>query len=487
MHQLDEKSKITKDGGGVKRFISIAAKQLAFWGIILPLVILPARPALAYDNVVIVIDPGHGGVVTEDNSNGGCMYNNLCEKDVNLITATALYNELSQYKNITVYITRTADVELSLEQRIAFAQSVNADVMVSVHYNACSDHNFYGGEIFTSMYGKCRATGYGLASCIMQKWEDFGTVCKGIRTRKGNNGDYYGLIRQGKEIDLPVIILEHGYLDNDNDFSRMSGTEEWQKLGVLDATGIAEYYGLRKDLVQGSITPTVSVQSYAAPALPDETAPESVKLVVDEYNEETGEIKYSLSAAEDGDDLMYYGIQKGPITDETVFSDLILWDNSKGVQTGEITVPAEYSGLLTARVYNSYELYTDSESIDLSTVNDKPDENADEGPDASDDPLGKSDADDFAEGSDELEILDTIVVDSVSSEHIDITPDMVDEAENAVSIENKAKIGLAIAGAVVALGVVIAFSLGVYKMVLEVKKDKKKSRKKYDWERYDDH
>lgn len=475
-------------------FKKIAAKMLCMIALSVIFTAFSAGCVYAYDDIVVVIDPGHGGVVTTDNSNGGCTCNGIYEKDVNLITATALYNELSQYQNVTVYMTRNADVEMSLADRINFAKSVDANVLVSVHYNASDDHIFYGAEIFTSMYGQPRATGYGLATCIQKQWESFGSPFKGIKTRAGDNGDYYGLIRQGCDLGMPVIILEHGYLDNDKDFDRMNNADKWQQLGVADAAGIAEYYGLSKDTVKARIIPTVKVSSSSQPALPDDTPPTSVNLVVDEYDEESGRISYSVSAAEDSDDLMYFGVVKGPVTDETVFYDLNLWDNTKGVQSGTIKVPAEYSGTLTARVYNSYELYSDSESVDLSKVN-EPDEaeNPDNGedPDNDEDSDGNADEDSVPGDGDSsvYQVLDTIILGgSDAADPIEITPDMVDEAEDAVSIENKAKIGLAGAAALVCLVTVIAVALGIYKTVSSVKKGKKHGPKNmYDWEDEDDY
>lgn len=474
-------------------FRSFYVKITCFIVLACALIFLPQSRVMAYEDIVVVIDPGHGGVTSRDGSNDGAQYNGVSEKDVNLITATALYNELSQYQNVTVYMTRTTDVEMSLEQRVSFAKSVDANVLVSVHYNASDNHNYYGSEIFTSMYGQPRATGYGLATCIQKYWTDFGTVSRGVKTRAGQTGDYYGLIRQGCDLGMPVIILEHGYLDNSNDFDRMSSTVQWQQLGILDAKGIADYYGFRKDLVQATITPTVKVESSDQPALPDDTPPTSVKLVVDEYNEETGVIKYSLSASDDYDNLMYFGLMKGPVTGETVFHDLMLWDNNKGVQTGEFTVPAEYKGNLTARVYNTYELYTDSESIDLSLVNKQEEESedasaADEDSEADSQSAESDDVPGDGE-SDEFQVLDTIIIgESQAGEHIDITPDMVEKAENAVSLGNRAKVGLAITGSLVILGLIIAIAIGIHSGLTDTKKSRKSGhRDMYDWEDRDDY
>ena len=173
----------------------------------------------AYENLIIVIDPGHGGFSTENETDTGAHYNDVYEKQIDLITAKALYDELSQYGNLTVYMTRTEDVHMDLQDRVDFAKALNADYLISVHNNPRAHHRVYGTEIFTSAFGEEYAKGHSLAETINSWWVEDGNVSKGIKTRIGKNGDYYGVIRMGREAGIPTIILEHGYLDNDTDFT----------------------------------------------------------------------------------------------------------------------------------------------------------------------------------------------------------------------------------------------------------------------------
>lgn len=427
----------------------------------------------AYEDIAVVIDPGHGGIVTADNNNGGAIYNGVQEKDINLITAQALYDELSQYKNVTPYLTRSDDSELSLDARIDFAKSVSAAVVVSIHYNASENHNFYGSEIFTSMYGAPRATGYGLGQCVMRQWGDFGSPSKGIKTRQGNNGDYYGLIRKGCEAGMPVVILEHGYIDNDKDFSRMNSIDKWQKLGILDATAIAEYYGFKKDIVQEHITPTVRIGSLTNPVLPDTTPPTSVNLVVDSYDSETGELKYSLSAAEPDDTLMYYGFMTGAVSEDTIFTDLELWDNTTGIQKGAFMVPKNYDGTITARVYNTYELFADSTAVPVSgdAAEESPkDENADgsnkdteDGKTSESDDASDDSADSLGDVSDMVKKEILLNGDAGAADKIEITSKMVDDAANKTSQSSKSLLGLIVVGVVVGFVILIGVALLVVK------------------------
>lgn len=78
---------------------------------------------LAKRDIVIVIDPGHGG------SNMGAEYNGVTEKEATLKVAAAMKAELEKYEGVVVYVTRTSDEDMELAERAAFAGSVKADLL----------------------------------------------------------------------------------------------------------------------------------------------------------------------------------------------------------------------------------------------------------------------------------------------------------------------------------------------------------------------
>lgn len=334
--------------------------------------IFPMR-VQAKSGVVVVIDPGHGGSGLDDAENGARYRDELAEKKVNLVTSLAMKQELEKYNNVEVYLTREDDRKISLADRVDYALSVGADVMISCHYNASESHLFYGSEIFTSAYGDCYATGNGLGQCIMKQWTEDGLASKGIKVRIGNGGsDYYGVIRHGYEASLPVIIIEHGYLDNHFDYERLGTREDWERMGRLDAAGIAEYYGLSRETVLDEVTPSVYVDVPEVRMEPDVTPPESVSLSVSEPDIDTGEITYEVRASEPDGKLMYYGLVLGEPEDALPedYGDLILWEDGKSSMRGTYSLPTGYRGKITARVYNTYELYTNSlsEEIDMAAL-----------------------------------------------------------------------------------------------------------------------
>ena len=329
--------------------------------------VLNTQITAAKQNIVIVIDPGHGGNSTEGEKDLGASYNGVFEKEIDLITANALCDELSQYPNLTVYMTRTEDVHMELQDRADFAESVGADMYISVHYNASAHHRFYGAEIFTSAYGEEYAKGFSLAKNIERYWKEAGSPSKGVRVRLGNHGDYYGVIRMCKQYGIPAMILEHGYLDNDRDFSRLGTREFWEYMGRLDGAAIADYYGLYKGIMSDSVKEELIVDPPADHIEEDTTPPENVTVSIDSYDPKTRELTYTISASDPESYLMYYGFDTTELAadEDNGFLNLELWDEGVSSMQGTCIVPEGYNGSFTARAYNNYEKYTDTEPVEI--------------------------------------------------------------------------------------------------------------------------
>lgn len=81
----------------------------------------------------IVIDPGHGGV-----DPGALGVAGSQEKDIVLIFAKTLLEELKGYKKYDIKLTRSVDVFVPLQDRVQIAEDYNADLFVSVHADSIS-------------------------------------------------------------------------------------------------------------------------------------------------------------------------------------------------------------------------------------------------------------------------------------------------------------------------------------------------------------
>lgn len=92
----------------------------------------------------IVIDPGHGG---KDGGAPGAT-KGVLEKSVVLQLSLKLRDKVQQQLGLEVIMTRSTDVYLSLEERMAIANSRSADLFVSIHTNAARNKDAYGIETY---------------------------------------------------------------------------------------------------------------------------------------------------------------------------------------------------------------------------------------------------------------------------------------------------------------------------------------------------
>lgn len=81
---------------------------------------------------VVVIDAGHGG------QDSGAVNSGKKEKDAVLQITQKLYKEFKK-QGYKIYLTRSNDRFLRLDQRTKIADRKNADVFISVHANAIAD------------------------------------------------------------------------------------------------------------------------------------------------------------------------------------------------------------------------------------------------------------------------------------------------------------------------------------------------------------
>jgi N-acetylmuramoyl-L-alanine amidase len=84
-----------------------------------------ARPADS--KLVVVLDPGHGGIDSGTNPNG------IPEKEVVLAFAKALKGKLDAGGRYEVHLTREDDTFVPLRERVEFAQKKGASLFLSIH------------------------------------------------------------------------------------------------------------------------------------------------------------------------------------------------------------------------------------------------------------------------------------------------------------------------------------------------------------------
>jgi N-acetylmuramoyl-L-alanine amidase len=93
---------------------------------------------------IVWVDAGHGGV---DPGCIGCT--GTYEKDVVLATALQVARHLEASRRYKVYLSRTSDTFVSLEDRVLRARAHDADLFLSIHANALPEPSVRGASVFT--------------------------------------------------------------------------------------------------------------------------------------------------------------------------------------------------------------------------------------------------------------------------------------------------------------------------------------------------
>lgn len=242
----------------LRRVVCTALLTLAFavFGSLLPSGSASVQ-AMHNGRTVIVLDPGHGG------TDIGANYAPYVEKAMTLCTAIYLYQELQQYDNVEVYLTRTEDKDVSLAERVDFAHSVNADFLLSLHFNAAGTGDVKKGSmILPSAFGSLYAQECSFGLLNLQQLSALGLENHGFWTRLGRTGaDYYGIIRRSTNYNMPAVITEHCFVDNEDDRKFLAQPDSYQKLAHADATALAQYLHLKSTALG------VDYSGYARPVI----------------------------------------------------------------------------------------------------------------------------------------------------------------------------------------------------------------------------
>lgn len=341
-----------------KLFIATLVALLTFTA---PTPVTNITAVAAEKNPVIVIDPGHGGF---GDRNLGAQYNGLSEKVLTLQVANAMKAELEKYDNVTVYLTRTDDRYISLEDRAAFAKSVNADFVYSIHFNASSEHLFYGSEIWTSGFDRYYKAGAEFGNIESEALGALGLYQKGVKTKLGSSGkDYYGIIRASVARDIPCVIIEHAYIDHGYDVPKVKDASFTNTLGVTDATSVAKYFRL-KSATLGVDYSNYKKATVAKPSVvlgADLSDPETCQVNVLATDKASGNVLVEMTANDSNSPIIYFSYS---YDGGKTYSYLQMWDRSKQTQSFNVAVPKTCKNpVIVCRAYNNYELFKESNAV----------------------------------------------------------------------------------------------------------------------------
>lgn len=224
---------------------------------------------------VVLLDPGHGGSehgavrnLDKINSKGKKYSQRILEKDLSLEVAKEIKKFLN--KKYNVYLTRSFDRDISLEERSKMADTVKADIFVSIHFNSYNSSQFSGFETYylhnnknkaiskverienKEVSGNEKVVNQILIDLVIQKTtkaskklaefvhsntsKDLSSMFN-MKNRGIKPGLFYVLALSKR----PGILLEGGFMSNPKELSLISSKKYIKKYSESVARGIESY------------------------------------------------------------------------------------------------------------------------------------------------------------------------------------------------------------------------------------------------------
>ena len=183
-------------------------------------------PKLKKNKFYVVIDPGHGGPDAGAIGIGG-----LRETDVVLDVSKSVTKILNS-KGVRVRMTRTNEIDLDLQPRVAIANKTKADIFVSIHANASrgKKRNINGLETFYYAGWRGRLLAQKIQKQILK-------VSPGSPDRGVRKGRYFVI----KKTNMPAVLVEIGFVTGRLDASRLVKEMHRDRLAYAIAKGILQY------------------------------------------------------------------------------------------------------------------------------------------------------------------------------------------------------------------------------------------------------
>jgi len=224
----------------------------------------------------IVIDPGHGGrtdlLCSDANHAKGPLHGTL-EKTLTLDVALRVRREIERRGGHMVALTRDSDVNVAGADRARKARDFDADVFVSIHFNASDGHNAQGTE--TWVHSRASDTGDSARLCrAVQAGVLRGT---GLSDRNHHHpphfikkAGYCVLNPDDHKRKTAAVLAEVSFLDRADEEERLLRDSYKDEIAIGIVDGIESYLGVRPEVelatddAWGEVEDAVALQAAAA-------------------------------------------------------------------------------------------------------------------------------------------------------------------------------------------------------------------------------
>lgn len=189
-------------------------------------------------DVLIAIDPGHGGI-----DGGAIGVNGALEKDINLEISKKLFVALRE-KNYKVITTREKDEFIKHSRRVNIANENDVDLFVSIHCNSLENNSSVEGvQVLYYPSSSTHENGLnneGLAGIFME------SIIKETKAENGGvvpRGDVYVIART----HMPALLIETGFITNEKEENLLLTDQYQDKFVNAIVKGIEEYFNYGKN------------------------------------------------------------------------------------------------------------------------------------------------------------------------------------------------------------------------------------------------
>lgn len=171
----------------------------------------------------IVIDAGHGG------TDFGATSDAITEKKI-VEQVTKKIKSLNS--NVVIHFTRNEDNFLSLSDRTAFINKLKPDLVLSLHVNTSLNNKTSGLEFYVAKETEFFEKSSKIAGELINKF----ATNKNLKVSNVKTGPFYIL----KKSEVPAVIVELGYLTNENDKKYLVDDNEQNKIAQSISEFISE-------------------------------------------------------------------------------------------------------------------------------------------------------------------------------------------------------------------------------------------------------
>ncbi len=255
------------DGAGYRLIVDLYKQGKSLAPVIKSASVLEARPR----NVVIAIDPGHGG-----QDPGATGSNGTHEKDITLAVARELKRMIDMQPGMSAVLTRNGDYFIPLKQRYQKARDAKADLFVSIHADAFASGDARGSSVWmlsprgatneaarwladnenrADLVGgvKLEDKDNTLAAVLLDlsqgaTLEASGVVANQVLHALAKIGPTHrGYVEKANFVvlrspDVPSILVETAFITNPDEEKRLNNPAQRQKLADAILDGVRNYF-----------------------------------------------------------------------------------------------------------------------------------------------------------------------------------------------------------------------------------------------------